>query len=211
MSKMDHERFDELKDAFVLGALPEEERRELEEYLAEHPERQAEIDELGTVAGLLALSPQEQEPPPELRRRIMDAVEAEAGRPRVESRSWLARMRESLGVRGLALGAAAAMLVIGLFSWNMVLQGEIQNLQGRVQSLREQPQEPQMVELGGAGVEHGARAELVTLEGDRAVLVVENMPPVPEGKTYQIWIIEDDVPKPSGLFDPKDEEVIVVV
>jgi anti-sigma factor RsiW len=69
MSKMDHELFDELKDAFVLGALPEEQRRELEEYLAEHPERQAEIDALGTVAGLLALSPQEQEPPPELRRR----------------------------------------------------------------------------------------------------------------------------------------------
>jgi anti-sigma-K factor RskA len=208
---MDHERFDELKDAFVLGALPEEERRELEEYLAEHPERQAEIDELGTVAGLLALSPQEQEPPPELRRRIMDTVEAEAGRHRVESRSWLARMRESLGVRRLALGAAAAMLVIGLFSWNLILQGEIQNLQGRVQSLQSQPQEPQMVELGGAGTEQGARAELVTLEGDRAVLVVENMPPVPEGKTYQIWVIEDDVPKPSGLFDPKQDSVAAVV
>ena len=211
MSKMDHERFDELKDAFVLGALPEEERRELEEYLAEHPERQAEIDELGTVAGLLALSPQEKEPPPELRRRIMDVVEAEAGRPRVESRSWLVRMRESLGVRGLALGAAAAMLVIGLFSWNMVLQGEMQDLQGRVQSLQGQPQEPQMVELGGAGTEHGARAELVTLEGDRAVLVVENMPPVPEGKIYQIWVIEDDVPKPSGLFEPKQDSVAAVV
>ena len=68
-----------------------------------------------------------------------------------------------------------------------------------------------MVTLGGAGTDQRARAELVTLEGDRAVLVVENMPPVPEGKTYQIWVIEDDVPKPGGLFEPKDEEVIVVV
>jgi anti-sigma factor RsiW len=105
MSKMDHERFDELKDAFVLGALPEEERRELEEYLAEHPERQAEIDELGTVAGLLALSPQEQEPPPELRRRIMDAVGAEAVRPRHSHRSALAWLGEFLHIRNnLALG-----------------------------------------------------------------------------------------------------------
>ncbi len=38
MSGMDHERFDELKGAFVLGALPEGERRELEEYLAAHPD-----------------------------------------------------------------------------------------------------------------------------------------------------------------------------
>jgi anti-sigma-K factor RskA len=207
---MDRERFDELRDAFVLGALPEEERREFEEYLASHPERQAEIDELGAVAGLLALSPQEQEPSPQLRRSIMEVVEAEAERPRVESRPWLARIGEFLSIRNLALGAAT-MLVVGLFSWNMVLQGEMQDLQGRIQSLQDQPQEPQMVELGGAGTEQGARAELVTLEGDRAVLVVENMPPVPEGKTYQIWVIEDDVPKPSGLFKPKQDSVAAVV
>jgi anti-sigma-K factor RskA len=211
MSAMDHSRFEELKGAFVLGALPDEERRDFEEYLASHPERQAEIEELGTVAGLLALSPEEHDPPPELRRRIMGVVEAEAGRPRVESRSWFARWRESLGVRGLALGAAVAMLVIGLFSWNLILQGEIQDLQGRVQSLQSQPQEPQMVELRGAGTEQGARAEVVTLEGDRAVLVVEDMPPIPEGKTYQIWVIEGDVPKPSGLFEPKQDSVAAVV
>ena len=57
--------------------LPEEERRDFEDYLAAHPERQAEIDELGAVAGLLAFSPHELEPPEELRSRIM-----EVGRPR---------------------------------------------------------------------------------------------------------------------------------
>ena len=211
MSAMDHERFEELKGAFVLGALPDEERREFEEYLASHPERQAEIDELGAVAGLLALSPEEHEPPPELRSRIMDAVGAEAARPNESRRSVFAWIGELLGSRNLALGAAATMLVIGLFSWSMLLRGEIQDLQGRVQSLQDQPQEPQMVELGGAGTEQGARAEVVTLEGDRAVLVVEDMPPIPEGKTYQIWVIEGDVPKPSGLFEPKQDSVAAVV
>ena len=210
MNGMDHVRFEELKDAFVLGALPEEERREFEEYLASHPERGAEIDELEAVAGLLALSPQEQEPPPELRRRIMEVVAAEAVRPTPSRRSWLAWIGEFLSARNLALGAAT-LLVIGLFSWNMVLQGEMQDLQGRIQSLQDQPQEPQMVELGGAGTEQGARAELVTLEGDRAVLVVENMPPVPEGKTYQIWVIEDEVPQPSGLFEPSEDSIAAVV
>jgi anti-sigma-K factor RskA len=211
MSTMNHERFEELKDAFVLCALPEEERREFEEYLVAHPERQAEIEELSTVAGLLALSPEEHEPPPELRRRIMDAVGAEAARPYESRRSVFAWIGELLSVRNLALGAAA-LLVIGLFSWSMLLREEVQDLQGRVQSLQNQPQGPQMVELGGAGTEQGARAELVTLEGERAVLVVEDMPPVPEGKTYQIWVIEDDdVPKPSGLFKPKQESVAAVV
>jgi anti-sigma-K factor RskA len=211
MNGMDHKRFEELKDAYVLGALPEEERRKFKEYLAAHPERRAETEELGAVAALLALSPQEHEPSAELRRRVMATVEAEAARPPASRRSPFAWIRESLSARNFALGAAAALLVIGLFSWSMLLRGEVQDLQGRVQSLQGQPQEPQMVELGGAGTEQGARAELVTLQGDRAVLVVENMPPVPEDKTYQIWVIEDDVPKPGGLFKPRGDSVAAVV
>jgi anti-sigma-K factor RskA len=207
---MDHARFEELKEVFVLGALPEEERREFEDYLAHHPERQAEIEELSMVAGLLALSPEEHEPSPELRQRIMGVVGAEAVHPVESRRSWLTWIGELLRVRNLALGAAAV-LVIGLLSWSMLLRGEVQDLQGRVQSLQDQPQEPQMVELGGAGTQKGARAEVITFEGNRAVLVVEDMPPVPEDKTYQIWVIEEDVPKPSGLFEPGRGSVAAVV
>ena len=216
MNGMDQERFEDLKDSYVLGALPEEERLEFEQYLVAHPDLQAEIEELSTIAGLLAFSVQEQEPPPELRRKIMDTVEAEAVHPaegvhpHTIRRSWLAGLWEALGIRDLAL-AGAAILVIGLFSWSMLLQGEVQELQGRVQSLQSQPQGPQMIALGGAGTEQGAKAELVTLEGDRAVLVAENMPPAPEGKTYQIWVIKGDTPQPSGLFEPKGGSIAAVV
>ncbi len=210
MSGMNQERFEDLKDAYVLGALPEEERLEFEQYLMTHPDLQEEVEALGTVAGLLAFSPQEQEPPPELRRRIMATVEAESVHPHNSRRSWLAGLWEAVGIRDLAL-AAAAMLVIGLFSWSMLLQGEVRDLQDRVQSLQSQPQGPQLIALGGVGTKQGARAELVTLEGDRAVLVAENMPPVPEGKTYQIWVIKGDTPQPSGLFEPKGDSIAAVV
>jgi anti-sigma-K factor RskA len=210
MNGMDQERFEDLKDSYVLGALPEEERLEFERYLMAHPDLQAEVEDLGTVAGLLAFSPREQEPPPELRRRIMATVEAESVHPHTSRRSWLAGLWDAAGIRDLAL-AAAAMLVIGLFSWSMLLQGEVRDLQGRVQSLQSQPQGPQMIALGGVGTKQGARAELVTFEGDRAVLVAENMPPVPEGKTYQIWVIKGDTPQPSGLFEPKGDSIAAVV
>jgi anti-sigma-K factor RskA len=210
MNGMDQERFEDLKDAYVLGALPEEERLEFEQYLVAHPDLQEEVEALGAVAGLLAFSPQEQEPPPELRRRIMATVEAESVHPHTSRRSWLAGLWDAAGIRDLAL-AAAAMLVIGLFSWSMLLQGEVRDLQGRVQSLQSQPQGPQVIALGGVGTKQGARAELVTLEGDRAVLVAENMPPVPEGKTYQIWVIKGDTPQPSGLFEPKGDSIAAVV
>jgi anti-sigma-K factor RskA len=210
MNGMDQERFEDLKDSYALGALPEEERLEFERYLMAHPDLQAEVEDLGTVAGLLAFSPREQEPPPQLRHRIMATVEAEAAHPHTSRRSWLAGLWEAVGVRDLAL-AAAAVLVIGLFSWSMLLQGEVRDLQGRVQNLQSQPQGPQMIALGGRGTKQGTRAELVTLEGDRAVLVAENMPPVPEGKTYQIWVIKGDTPQPSGLFEPRGDSIAAVV
>jgi anti-sigma-K factor RskA len=206
---MDHERFEELKDAYVLGALPEEERREFEDYLAAHPERGAEIEELNAVASLLALSPEEQEPSPGLRRSIMGLVEPEAEPPPTSSRSWLAGIGEYLSVRNLALGAAA-LLVIGLFSWNMILQGEVRDLQGQVQNLQA-PQESRMVALEGPGAAHGAQVEVMILSDERAVLMAEDMPPVPKEKTFQIWIIDDDVPQPSGLFETKEDPVATVI
>jgi anti-sigma-K factor RskA len=204
---MNHKRFDEVKDAYVLGALPEQERRELEEYLAAHPERQAEIDELGNVASLLALSPPEQEPSPELRRSIMAVVEAQ--RPPARTRSWLAGVKELLSVRNLALGAAA-LLVIGLFSWNMLLQGQVKDLQGQVASLQDS-QQSRMVALAGTGAAQRAEAEVILLKDHKAVLMAEDMPRVPENKTYQIWVIEDDVPQPSGLFEADGDTVAAVV
>src|SRR5215217_7202127 len=129
MSEMNNERFEDLKDAYVLGALPEEESLSFEDYLAAHPERQAEIDELGAVAGLLAFYPQEQEPSPELRSRVMEVAEAEPRR--VSGRSTFGRVGDFLSIRNLALGAVA-LLVIGLLSWNVMLQGQVEDLRGQV-------------------------------------------------------------------------------
>ena len=215
MSEMNHERFEDHKDAYVLGALPEEERLSFEDYLAAHPERQAEIDELGAVASLLAFSPQVQEPSPELRRRVMEVVEAEAEPRRVRGTSTFARVGDYLSVRSLALGAAA-LLVIGLLSWNVllqsqveVLQGRVQDAQGRVQDLqaqvenaRDQRQQSPSVELEGSWADQGANAKVVSIQENQVILVARNMPSVPEDQTCQIWVISDDVPKPSGLFQP---------
>jgi anti-sigma-K factor RskA len=196
---MNNERFEDLKDAYVLGALPEEERLSFEDYLAAHPERQAEVDELGAVAGLLAFSPQEQEPSPELRSRVMEVVEAEAEPRSVRERSVSARIGDYLSFRSLALGAAA-LLVVGLLAWNVLLQSQVQDLQGQVEEA--QAQQSQTIKLQGAWAEQGANAEVASIDKSQIILVAENMPSVPEDKTCQIWVISNDVPKPSGLFQP---------
>jgi len=207
---MDHNRFDELKEAYVLGALPEVERHEFEEYLGTHPARQTEIDDLLTVAGLLALSPQEQDPPPQLRRNIMSVVEAEARRPAAPMRSRFAGLWEILSLRNLTLGAAAV-LVIGLFTWNMVLRGEVQDLNGEVANLQDAQQESRMIALQGSGTAQQAQAEVMVLEDHYGVLMAEDLPKAPEHRTYQIWVIDGDQPEPGGLFSPEGEAVAAVV
>ena len=203
---MDHERFEELKEAYVLGALPEEDRREFEHYLAAYPERQAEIEKLSAVAGLLAFSPQQQEPPPELRRNVMAVIETEAAPHRVRRRAMFAGIREYLDARSIALGAAA-MLVIGLLSWNVLLQDQVRDLTGQVEEAQaerpdRQVQQSRTIKLGGSWAQQGANAEVASIDKNRVILVAKNMPSVPEDRTCQIWVIKGDVPKPSGLFQP---------
>ena len=203
MSPMDDKSFEDLKDAYALGALPDDERATVEAYLALHPERQAEIDDMVSIAGLLALAPPEQEPPADLRRRLMQVVESEAVQPRAAespSSSWFGWLE---GLRNVALGAAAV-LVVGLLSWNVLLQGDVQDLRGQVEEARSanEAQQTREIALDGTWAEQGARAEVTALKDDRAILVVEDMPSMPEDRTGQVWVIHDDKPLPSGLLDP---------
>ena len=203
MSPMDNRSFEDLKDAYVLGALPDDERAAVEAYLALHPERQAEVDDLVGVAGLLALAPPEREPPADLRRRLMQVVESESVQPEAAERpasSWFGWLG---GFRNVALGAAAV-LMVGLLSWNVLLQSDVQELRGQVEEARSanQAQETREIALDGAWAEQGASAEVTALKDDRAILVVEDMPSMPEGRTGQVWVIHDDKPLPSGLLDP---------
>ena len=193
------ERFDELVGAYALGALTEEERLWFEDYLEQHPELQSEVEDLGSAANLLALAPQEHEPPPEMRRNILERIggapEATlAGRPR------RVRLRRLLGPGGLA-AAAAAVAVVGLLVWNFSLQSENEALQSEVEDQR-------TYELEGPGA---ARGEVMLTEEGRAVLVAENLPPAPEGKVYETWVVHDGMPEPAGLFEPHDGTAVSAV
>jgi anti-sigma-K factor RskA len=130
-------------------------------------------------------------------------VESEAAVPRVAespTSSWFGWLG---GFRNVALGAAAV-LVVGLLSWNVLLQADVQDLRGQVEEARSanEAQETREIALGGAWAEQGARAEVTALKDDRAILVVEDMPSMPEDRTGQVWVIHDDKPLPSGLLEP---------
>lgn len=207
MTDAGRDRFEDLKEAYALGALSDEERREFEEYLAEQPERQAEVDELLTVAGLLALAPAELEPSQDLRKRLMRTVRAEATGEEPARRPILAGLRSFLGYRALVAGAAVVAL-IGLLSWNVLLQGELQDLSSRNEQAQPEVTGPRILELQAAESAGRASGELIVLEDRRGLLVTKDMPRIAEDQVCQIWVIEDDKPKPSGLFQPDEEDPV---
>ena len=194
------ERFDDLKEAYALGALSEEERREVEEYLRMHPELRAEVDDLLAVANLLALAPEEYEPSPKLRRDLMSRISSSPEATPAGPSSRQSGLWRLFGAGGLAAAAALALVVIGMFAWNASLQEENLALQDELQEQRTTT----TYALRGTGTAQQVRGEVVLVGGERAVLVVDDLPSPPEGQTYEAWILRDDAAEPAGLFEPND-------
>jgi anti-sigma-K factor RskA len=201
---MDQNRFEELKEAYALNSLSEEERQEFERYLSENPSERAEVDELSSIAALLALAPQEEEPPAKLRRDLMSRVRSEAsgdgavadagrgasrtGRASGARGGWIQRL---FGARGIATAAAAALL-IGLAVWNISLQSEVRDLRDFQMS---------SYKLQSSGEAEAAQGQVVKIGDQGAMLVAADLPKLPADKTYEMWSIKDKTPRPCGLFE----------
>jgi anti-sigma-K factor RskA len=195
------ERFDDLKEAYALGALSEEERQEVEDYLITHPELRAEVDDLRSIANLIALAPQEYEPSPKLRRDLMNRISSSPdATPAADPSPRQSGLWRLFGPGGLAAAAVLALVTIGMFAWNASLQEENQTLEGELQG-------QQTYALEGTGAAQEVQGEIVRLGDERAVLVAEDLPSPPEGETYETWILREDVPEPAGLFEPDDAGV----
>jgi anti-sigma-K factor RskA len=91
--------------------------------------------------------------------------------------------RLSLGIAGLAF---AGLLVSNIFLLSALQNQQIYDLEQASRAAA------------------GTKGKVVHFkDSNEAVLVANNLPDPPEDKTYEIWIIKDDTPIPSGLFKPQ--------
>jgi len=211
------DRFEDLAAAYALGALANDERRKFETYLTEHPELQAEVEALGEAAMLLAFAPQEYEPPPGLRRNVLERVGGETGTTPFES-GRRSRLRALLGPAGLGAAAAVLAVLVGLVVWNLSLQdsneelqADVRELQGESEALRTDAEEIRTYELQGSGAASEARGQVMTTGEGPAVLMAQDLPPAPEGQVYEAWVLHDGVPQPAGLFEPVGEPAVAAI
>jgi len=193
---MDCEEIRELAGAYALKALPPEILQEVKAHLAgctAHPD----IADLEALAQSLAWTAPEKTPPAALKARLMTAIRGETTEER--RTSWiLAWPWPRLAPQ--ALIAVLMVAVVGLLTWNIVLQISQDDGQG-ITFVRS------MTDSGAA-----SGRIIYMQEQGTALLIVEGLEPLPSDMTYQVWAIDESGPQGIGLFTttPTAEGTIVL-
>ena len=216
---MAHEDYKEMLPAQALSALDADDARALNQHLSECDECGQELADWENTAAVLALSANPVEPSRQVRERIMSAVRGEREPesrvvPFPQSRSDIWR---SFGLVG---AVAAAVLIVVLIIWIVVLWQQNRSLRRSNQSLASTIHSmdrsnrfvdilstpgARVTELQGNGPGSGATAQLVHDRSGRAMLLANGLPPTPTGKEYQLWFIVGKNPPIPGRTFATDE------
>jgi len=188
----DHATYKDEVGAYLLGALTDAERSAFEDHLDGCPECRHELERLRPAAELLPRSVEQVEPPPSLKRSLMEVVEREAqagGTAEPQRRPSLGdRLRRLLvPVRPLvAAGALAAAVLIGFAVAQIGGGDEGRTVVASINNHRALP------EASGRLTVHG--------DGE-ATLEVRGMPSPGRGRVYQAWVQRDGMVEPQPTFE----------
>lgn len=208
--------------AYVLGALDEKELKEFERFLQQADEEYLEIyREYRDTAMQLPLAVS-QNPPEHIRKQILDTVQKRS-EPKPTVENWLSRLHRDLGLHkpATALSALAALFLLsfGLLMYSLLLHynsGEPQHvmeLQDELTVTEEYlsilgSRQIEYVQLDGAEHVSAAFGRLICdLDQKQALLQISNLPPLPEDKVYQLWLIKNDMVVNKGIVAPRENRV----
>lgn len=190
----------DLTAGYALDALGDEERRTYERHLADCERCREELAGFRQTASALAFAVESPEPPAELRERILGAIARDG------AKVIPLRLRRPFQLAA-GLAAAAACLAVGLGIWATSLARTLDRERGERAELAAVLADPDARQIRLSD----ADGRLVVGGDGTAALVVGNVRPAPAEKTYEIWVIERNVPQPAGLFEAEDGRDAVVL
>lgn len=193
---VEHGDFADALGAYALGALPEEECARVREHVSGCRECRAELDWLRAAVDTLPGSVPQVQPPPELKARVMEIVEAEAKllraagdaadlpEPPRRRRRWrwpglhFMRTAPALALAGAAVAAVVVVLATSGGSGTRTVTAQVT----------------------GRALASGARVSL-QIRGARAALVVSGLPRPAAGHVDELWVKRGAAPPvPAGTF-----------
>lgn len=203
--------FDELSGAYVLDALSSEERQAADEHLAHCPRCTQQIQELRAVVDLLPLSVPQVAPSPDLKQKVLSAIQSDTVRP-AQSTRHIPPLQpvpspQTLPVRRqtarrswlMPLIAAAAIFLLllsgGLAAWNVSLHQQIATLQANAIT------STTYTIKGTSGTSQATGQVIYLPKLNMTVLVVHNLPRLQGTEVYQGWLIQGKQPTSIGLLN----------
>ncbi|MEO6182896.1 MAG: anti-sigma factor [Verrucomicrobiota bacterium] len=221
------ERMEEQASLCALGVLSGAELAEFDTQLRDNQELRQLVEQLRASTDLLATSVPQVQPPPHLKQKILQQIDARENtsskiipmRPENSSSSivWLpwalaACLAVVCGILFLdktKTQTAAAQLKSELSQLRQQtgeLRSQTDSLQNEVASLQKKDRLSQMrIAMLSSLLEDSPKAVAVSVwdnEQQKGVLVVENLKPLPTDKDYQLWVIDSKYPSPvdAGVF-----------
>lgn len=227
----DHDTLLESAAEYALGTMTAADRQMFEAHLAHCVECQREVRELAAVSEALARSVDPIDPPPALRARVLAAATASATNTAIPistagaARPVVVRDRRSMTPLSLAAAAAIAMLVSGGLAWSYRqeaarLSAELAGVREQVRTLASQVATLETtaanarqtsavltavdltrVDLAGQSAAPVSTGRVFWSASSGLVFTATNLPELPEGRVYQLWVV-DESPHSAGIVSP---------
>ena len=196
--------------AFVLGGLSPEEANAVRDHLRECDECRRELALYAPLTHALDLAPPDASPPPGARERLLErtsnvrTVPAGTANASEPPRRGPSRLPWALAAASLILAA----LVGGFFyQQNRQLSSEVAEQQETISSVVDLMERPDLQVEDLPTPDSEARARVYAArEGDAGMFVFDRLPPLPEDRTYQLWVGGDDALRSAGTFEPTSTE-----
>jgi anti-sigma-K factor RskA len=219
-----HDELAALAEGFVLGTLPEAEMRRFAAHLPDCADCARLVREYEGVSEAIARGLPPQAPPPGLRDRVIaNAV----GQTQVDPPETPAGREHATRVvpAWLAVAAAVVAVVMGVAAWQFrqeaqVLRSDVQAAAARAAALEQQVQQLRAdaatasrtgailsaqdlarIELAGQEPAPAAAGRVFWSPTFGLVFAATNLPALPPGRVYQLWIVADK-PISAGIARP---------
>lgn len=201
--RLDHDEIAGDVPAFLLGVLDAGNCDAVSEHLEDCPECKAEGRRINEAIGALGMLPPTAEPSADLRGRFLSSLHTEepaAPEPETIHASTSRWMRFGL--------AAAAILVVALLGWNVMLSRDLSQTQADLVTAQQEHNQglalladaSQAIPLVPKSSSDAHGMLYVSSEASKGMLTVENLPPAQPGMVYQIWLIQGSAPAPVTVF-----------
>ena len=198
---MTHQEVRDLIPGYALDALEPEEAARVEAHLLGCGDCRSELAILRDAAAPLATGVPQTAPPPELRDKIIRALEGQRRRMPSPRRGW---------ILGLAVAAGLILLLGGT---DVVLQQRVATLNARLAAQTQALAllaDPSARTVSLAGTASGVVRLVYDPNSHIGVVVASGLRDPGRNLVYQLWLVAGQAPQSAGVFRPAPDQPTIV-